>query len=60
LYPLTCLTSLTRSEKEWLLSKGYVLVKDIYDNQQLLLKAGVKEIRIKAVSDEGAKLYNLY
>ena len=60
LYPLTCLTSLTRSEKEWLLSKGYVLVKDIYNNQQLLLKAGVKEIRIKAVSEEGAKLYNLY
>ncbi len=60
LYPLTCLTSLTRSEKEWLLSKGYVLVKDIYNNQQLLIKAGVKEIRIKAVSDEGAKLYNLY
>ena len=60
LYPLTCLTSLTRSEKEWLLSKGYVLVKDIYNNQQLLLKAGVKEIRIKAVSEEGAKLYYLY
>ena len=60
LYPLTCLTSLTRSEKEWLLSKGYVLVKDIYNNQPLLLKAGVKEIRIKAVSEEGAKLYNPY
>ena len=60
LYPLTCLTSLTRSEKEWLLLKDYVLVKDIYNNQQLLLKAGVKEIRIKAVSEEGAKLYTLY
>ena len=56
LYPLTCLTSLTRSEKEWLLLKGHVLVKDIYNDKQLLLKAGVKEIRIKAVVDEGAKL----
>lgn len=56
LYPLTCLTSLTRSEKEWLLDKGYVLVKDIYNNQQLLLKAGVKEIRIKAVINEGHQL----
>ena len=56
LYPLTCLSSITRSEKQWLLLKGYVFVKDIYNNRQLLLKAGVKEIRIKAVSGEGAKL----
>ena len=58
LYPLTCLTSLTRTEKEWLLSKGYVLVKDIYNNKRLLLKAGVKETRIKAVMDEGQQLCN--
>ena len=57
LYPLTCLTSLKRSEMEWLLSKGFVLVKDVYHNQQLLLKAGVKELRIKAVMDEGVKLF---
>ena len=56
LYPLTCLTSLARSEKEWLLAKGYVLVKDIYDNEQLLLQAGVKKTRIKAVMDEGVRL----
>ena len=56
LYPLTCLTSLTRSEKEWLLSKGYVLVKEILNDEQLLLEAGVKGIRIRAVIDEGAKL----
>ena len=57
LYPLTCLTSLKRSEMEWLLAKGYVLVKDVYHNQQLLLKAGVKELRIKAVMEEGVKLF---
>jgi hypothetical protein len=56
LYPLTCLTSLARSEKEWLLAKGYVLVKDIYDNEQLLLQAGVKKTRIKGVMDEGVRL----
>ena len=56
LYPLTCLISLTRHEKEWLLAKGYVLVKDICDNVQLLLKAGVKKLKIQAVMDEGAKL----
>ena len=42
---------------EWLLAKGYVLVKDVYHNQQLLLKAGVKELRIKAVMEEGVKLF---
>ena len=57
LYPLTCLTSLKRSEMEWLLSKSFVLVKDVYHNQQLLLKAGVKELRIKAVMNEGVKLF---
>ena len=56
LYPITCLTSLTRSEKQWLLDKGYILVKEIYNNQQLLLKAGIKDTRIKAVTDEGTKL----
>ena len=56
LYPLTCLTSLAKSEKEWLLAKGHVLVKDVYNNDQLLLQAGVKKQRVKAVLDEGAKL----
>lgn len=56
LYPLTCLTSLTRSEKEWLLSKGYVLVKSIINDEKLLLKAGVKAIRLKIIIEEGAKL----
>ena len=55
-YPLTCLSTLTRSEKEWLLAKGYVLVKDIYNNDELLLQAGVKKTRMEAVMDEGAKL----
>ena len=32
-------------------------IKDI-NNQQLLLKAGVKETRIKAVMDEGQQLCN--
>lgn len=56
LYPLTCLTSLTRHEKQFLLAKNYVLVQDIYKNRNLLLKAGVKESRLKTVLDEGAQL----
>jgi hypothetical protein len=56
LYPLTCLTSLTRHEKQWLLAKNYVLVRDIYNNKNLLLQAGVKETRLKSVIDESIKL----
>ena len=56
LYPLTCLTSLTHHEKQWLLTNNYVLAKDIYNKENILRKAGVKEIRMKAVLEEGAKL----
>jgi hypothetical protein len=56
LYPLTCLTSLKSHEKQWLLAKNYVLVKDIYNNKNLLLQAGVKETRLKSVIDESIKL----
>jgi len=56
LFPLTCLTTLTRQEKQWLLAKDYVLVSDIFDNKNLLLKAGVKETRLKYVYEEGLKL----
>ena len=31
LYPITCLTSLSKREKEYLLSKGFILVKDLHD-----------------------------
>jgi hypothetical protein len=58
LYPLTCLTSLTRHEKQWLLAKNYVLVRDIYNNKNVLLQAGVKETRLKTVHDEAIKLCN--
>jgi hypothetical protein len=56
LYPLTCLISLTRHEKQWLLEKDYVLVRDIYNNFKLLKKAGINEARLKSVYDEGLKL----
>lgn len=56
LYPLTCLSALTKQEKQWLLAKNYVLVKDVYNNSDLLKKAGVSENRLKAVLEEGEKL----
>jgi hypothetical protein len=56
LYPLTCLTSLTRHEKQWLLENDYVLARDIYKNVQLLKKAGITERRLRSVYAEGLKL----
>jgi hypothetical protein len=56
LYPLTCLGSLTLQEKQWLLAKNYVLVKEIFNNKEILLKAGVKENRLKAIYLEGSIL----
>ena len=60
LFPLTCLTSLTRSEKESLLAKGFVLVKDVYNNDKVLSNAGVNEKRIHTIQEEGAKLLKSY
>ena len=56
LYPLTCLTSLTKSEKQSLLGKGYVLANEIYHDENLLRNTGVKELRLKSVYEEGLQL----
>lgn len=44
LYPITCLTSLTKIEKQRLLDNGIVLCSDIYNKEKLLEVAGVKPI----------------
>jgi hypothetical protein len=56
LFPLTSLSSLTIREKQWLLAHNYVLVKDVYFDEKLLLKAGVKESRLKIILEEGTRL----
>ncbi len=55
-YPLTCLTTLTQAEKQWLLNKNYVLVKEVCHNEELLFKAGVRKSRLKKVMLEGERL----
>lgn len=56
LYPVTCLTSLTRVDKQRLLDKGVVLCKEIYNNRQLLESAGIKPTRINTVMKEAEQL----
>ncbi len=56
LYPLTCLTSLTRAEKQKLLEKKIVLSREIAYNGKLLEAAGLKQARINKVMEEARQL----
>ncbi len=58
LYPLTCLTTLTKAEKKTLLDNGSILCKEISSDPRLLEKAGVKKDRINAVLEESHQLCN--
>lgn len=61
LYPLTCLTSLTRTEKQMLLDRKIVLCREIYNNKQILESLGIKPGRINTIMMEAEQLceYNL-
>lgn len=52
LYPVTCLTSLTKAEKQKLLESGIVLCKELDNNPKLLQSVGVKPSRISVVLRE--------
>lgn len=56
LYPITCLTTLTKTEKHHLLDRKIVLCKEICDNEQYLVQAGVNQTRIKNVLKESQQL----
>lgn len=36
LYPITCLTTITKREKDYLLEKGCILVRELYENPEIL------------------------
>lgn len=55
LYPLTCLTSLSKNEKQNLLNSQIVLCREI-TNEQVLRKAGVGAARINTVLNEATQL----
>ena len=56
LYPLTCLTSLTKSEKNHLLDRKIVLCKEIRENEQYLVEVDINPTRIKSVLEEATQL----
>jgi len=56
LYPITCLTTLTKVEKQHLLDKKIVLCKELSDDKQHLDRAGVNPTRFKRVLEEVDRL----
>lgn len=60
LHPVTCLTTLTRREKQMLLDEGIVLCKVLHQNYSILEGAGVKGTRLKRVKEECEALCSQY
>lgn len=56
LYPVTCLTSLSRHEKQLLLDKKNVLCMDICDDENLLREIGISQARIVTIMNEAESL----
>jgi hypothetical protein len=56
LYPITCLTSITKSEKQYLLEKNIVLCNEIINNKKTLENAGIRAKRLEIVIDEAYQL----
>lgn len=56
LHPVTCLTTLTKKEKQLLLEQMIVLCKDICEDEKILLNIGLQENRIKKAMAEAKAL----
>lgn len=58
LYPVTCLTALSGSEKQTLLDNGHVLCSDLKAHPELLERLGMKKTRLEIVMREVDLLCN--
>ncbi|WP_018477641.1 restriction endonuclease [Pontibacter roseus] len=56
LYPLTCLTTLSHTEKQKLLDRKVVLCKELLHNEALLRQVGIREQHLPSVLHEVAGL----
>jgi hypothetical protein len=55
-HPLTCLTTLTQTEKQLLLDSNIVLCRTVGTNEQLLREHGINPLKITDIQDEARKL----
>jgi len=56
LFPITALTTLTKSDKERLLNKGFVLCKDVCDDPNVLFEAGIEKSKHKKILKNAKEL----
>jgi hypothetical protein len=56
LYPITCLTTLTRKEKTKLMTVGIVLCRKLKTSKKTLIKIGIPSQRIETILNEAALL----
>jgi len=56
LYPVTCLTSLTKAEKQKLLGKNIVLCKELLHAEKMLTGIGIKQGRAYTIAKEAEQL----
>lgn len=59
LHPITCLTSLTASEKKELISRDIVLCKSVYENRKVLKEFGYSDEKIFKVMEEIGQIINM-
>lgn len=60
LYPITCLTTVTKAEKETLLKQGCILVKDIIHDHLQLDSLNCAPRKIKRIIQEATELINYH
>jgi len=58
LYPITCLNTLKKYEKQMLLKDNIVLCEHLCKNSGVLIKIGIKQNRIKKIIDDAHALCN--
>lgn len=56
LYPITCISTLTKSEKQQLLESKVVLCQELYHNPKILEKMRIKQNRIENIIEETKQL----
>ncbi len=56
LHPITCLTTMTKKEKQLLLNKGIVLCKTLCNDEKLLESIGLSPGRLRKVMQEAQQL----
>lgn len=55
-HPVTCLTTLSNSQKQLLIQKGIILCKDLLSKQDALRSFGLPETKINAIINEAKQL----